>query len=867
MKFPKFGRKKMNFFRGSIIIFLSICAFVIFFSILDKSNSRTMAEKYLTSVTEGVTKTVDSWIEEKKKSLTLISDMPEIKEVLNDQSLNMNNRLEIIIRNYTNLENIFIASADAKIISGSLYSNSQYKNLSNLMLWNRFKDNNFRIYLDTYISRSQSTGKLTFIMIKGVFSEENKLIGFLGFTINWEKFIKKFIIPANVGETGYLAITDTSGRNIGHHDISLTLKNMAEYPWMQKLIKEKNGFQRYRFRDENKLMAFQQSRETGWIINASINENELIKDTNRIRNYILIISIILFLLIIFIIGYLDMFKLEAAERNLIESERNFKLLFERGNDGVFVHKIDINGKPGLFTKANGVFLELFHCQDNKILACSPEKIFNTDKNLDYLEILKSIVQTKLQILETELLINDKKIQVEFRLFLVETNNDYEVMGFVRDITERVLSRRKLKEDRDYLNKKVAERTKEILKTNIQLRTYIKEKDKIAQALTESEDKYKRLIERANDGIMLIRDKKISFANKKIKTLLNYNEEELSNIPFEEIICTRDREVVIENHVKRLKGEFTRNIFETKLISSLGHDIDVEINAGLINYRGVTEDFIFVRDITERKKNEDEKRRQNEQLVQTDKLVALGTLVSGVAHEINNPNNAIMLNNPIIKEAWESSKPILENYKNEHGDFLISGMPYSYFKNYFPDIIDGIHESSEKIKHIVEDLKNFAKPDAGLISENVDLNKVIHSSVKLISSQLNKATDNFELDLMGDLPPIKGNFRRLEQIFINLLQNAYNALESRDKGISVLSSFEKKDKNIKILIIDQGCGISQENIKQIFDPFFTTKRDRGGTGLGLSVSLGLIKEHHGTINFDSKEGEGTVVTLKFPAINS
>jgi PAS domain S-box-containing protein len=867
INFPKIGQKKLTFIRVSVIIFISICAFVIFFSILDKSNSRTMAEKYLTSVTEGVTKTVDSWIEEKKKSLTLISDMPEIKEVLNDQSLNMNNRLEIIIRNYTNLENIFIASADAKIISGSLYSNSQYENLSNLMLWDRFKKNNFQIYLDTYISRSQSTGKLTFIIIKGVFSEEEELLGFIGFTINWEKFIKKFIIPANVGETGYLAITDTSGRNIGHHDSSLTLQSMYEYPWMKKLINEKNGFQRYRFREENKLMAFHQSIQTGWIINASINENELIKETNRIRNFILLISIIIFLILIFIIGYLDMFKLEAAERNLIESERNFKLLLERGNDGIFVHKIEKNGEPGSFTKTNGVFLELFQCRNKEVLNCTPENIFNTNENHDYLEVLKTIIKTKLQILETELIINNKKIQVEFRLFLIETNKDYQVMGFVRDITERVLSRRKLKEDRDYLNNKVAERTKEILKTNIQLRTYIKEKDKIAQALSESEDKYRRLIERANDGIMLIRDKKICFANKKIKTLLNYNEEELSNIPFEKIICTRDREIVIENHVKRLKGEITRNIFETRLISSEGHDIDVEINAGLINYRGVTEDFIFVRDITERKKNEEEKRRQNEQLVQTDKLVALGTLVSGVAHEINNPNNAIMLNNPIIKEAWESSKPILENYKNEHGDFLISGMPYSYFKNYFPDIIDGIHESSEKIKHIVEDLKNFAKPDAGAISEDVDLNKVIQSSVKLISSQLNKATDNFELDLIDNLPSIKGNFRRLEQIFINLLQNAYNALESREKGISVISSFEERNMNVKILIIDQGCGISQENIKQIFDPFFTTKRDRGGTGLGLSVSLGLIKEHHGIINFESKEGEGTVVTLKFPVINT
>lgn len=863
LNFSEIGRKKRTFISVSIIIFLSVCALVIFFSILDKSNSRKMASKYLTAVTDGVTKTVDSWVEEKKKMLIFISEMPELRNDLIDQSLDMDNRLGLVIKNYNNLENIFLASPDGKIITGSLYSNSKYDNLSNLVLWKYFKKNKFQIYLDTYISRSQKTGKLTFIIIKGVFSKKNELLGFVGFTINWEKFIKKFIIPANVGETGYLAITDTTGRNIGHHDVSLTLQGMSDYPWMKKLIREKNGVQQYRFKDEDKLMAFQQSKETGWIINASINENELIEDTNRIRNYILITSIIILVVFLVIIGYLDMFKLKAAERNLIESERNFKLLFNKGNDGIFVHSIGKQGEPQNFSKANSVFLNLFQSPLHRLLNHTPANIFYENGEAKYLETLKKIIETKLQILETELIINNEKKHVEFRLFLIETNKDFAVMGFVRDITERVTSRHKLKEDRDYLNKKVEERTKEILKTNIQLRNYIKEKEKIALALSESEDKYRSLIERANDGIMLIRDKKIDFTNKKIESLLNYKEEELSNMPFEKIIAKHERVLVIRNHEFRLQGGLTRNIFETQFLTSNGQTIDVEINAGLINYQEEPVDFIFVRDITERKKNEAEKRRHSEQLVQTDKLVALGTLVSGVAHEINNPNNSIMLNNPIVKDAWESTKPILEKYKNENGDFIISGMPYSYFKNYFGDIIDGISESSEKIKHIVEDLKNFAKPDTGVISEDVDINNVILSSVKLISSQLIKATNNYNSDLEDNLPPVKGNFRRLEQIFVNLLQNACHSLESKENGIYVSSSYKKGDTFVSIQIKDEGCGISDENIKQIFDPFFTTKRDKGGTGLGLSVSLRLIKEHKGSINLDSKKGEGTTVTLKFP----
>lgn len=865
LTFKKIGSRKKTLIKASIIIFLFISAFAVFFSVHDIAKSEKMAAIYLTSVTDGVTNTVDAWIEEKKKTLTLISEMPEIKNILTNNSLLSEIRLNLIVKHNQDLDNIFVANSEGEIIKGALYSNNDFKNLKELEIWDNFKKENYKIYLDTYISRSQKTGKLTFIIIKGIFSENNKLRGFIGFTINWDKFIKKFIIPVKVGETGYVAITDTKGRNIGHEDISLTLKDLANYPWMKKLIKEKNGFQNYHFKNTDKLMAFRQSKETGWIINTSIDEDELIEDTIRVRNFILFISIIILILLLFIIGYLDMFKLEAAERNLIESERNFKLLFEKGNDGIFVHDIGRNGESGKFTKANEVFLNFFQCSKEKLYNSTAEDIFNISKNKKYSDINKNIIEQKHLVVETDITIARKNKFIKFRLFLIDNAGKYSVMGFASDITDRITSRRKLKEDRDYLNKKVEERTKEILLTNKQLRNHIKEKDKIAQELSISEDKYRSLIERANDGIMLIGNKKINFANKKIASILKYKEEELCNMPYEKIISEKDSKSIIKNHKNRLEGKITKNVFETQFITSEGKNIDVEINAELNNFTGDPEDFIFIRDITERKKIEKEQKLHNEQLVQTDKLVALGTLVSGVAHEINNPNNAIMLINPIVKEAWESTKPILQNYCKKNGDFLISGMPYSFFKNYFNDIIDDAQECCIKIKNIVDDLKNFAKPDNEISNDEVVINDVIKSSIKLIYSQLIKSTDNLILKLGDNIPPIKGNFRRLEQIIINLIQNACHSLKSKDKKITIFTSYKKGNDFIKIVIIDQGCGISSENIKQIFDPFFTTKRDKGGTGLGLSVSLRLIKEHNGSINFDSKEGFGTKVSLTFPII--
>ncbi len=860
------GKKRRSFFTLTVAIFVTISLLVMFFSLLDKANARKMASKYLVAVTDGVVNNVDSWFKEKKKMLNLISEMPETIDLFESGVDKYDNRLGLITRQYANIEEIFLADSVGNILQGALISDTIISNLTSLEIWPQFEKNNFNTYLDTYVSRSEQTGKLTCILLKGIFIN-NELKGFVGFTINWDKFVNKFIVPAQVGETGYLGITDTSGRNIGHHDVSLTLQELYQYPWMKKMIADKNGVQSYKFKNEDKMMAFQQSVQTGWIINASINEDELIRDTLRVRNGLLIISVTLFIVAFFIIVYLDLFKLEAVERDLLESERNFNLLFDRGTDGIFIHSIDYEGIPGNFKKVNKAFLNLFTLSSDKISNLSPASLFEEDNCCFYGGLIQCVLDSKLQIVETEMAINGIKRFVEFRLFLIETKDDKSVMGFIQDITDRITAKKKLKEDRDYLNEKVQERTKEILEANQKLREYIKEKDQIAKALAESEERYRSLIDRANDGIMLIVDGEISFVNRKVCSMLKSPERDLKGLLLNDIVVEEDRQWVMQNHEKRMKGMYAPNIIETRLKVNGDSSVDVEINAGVIAEDSKRIDFLFIRDITQRRKNEEQKRRHHEQLIQTDKLVALGTLVSGVAHEINNPNNAIMLNAPILREAWNTATPILESYKKEHGDFIISGMPYSFFKDYFDDILEDIHASSEKIKNIVEDLKNFARPDAGAFCDNVDVNAVIRSSVKLISSQLAKCTTGFSIDLAENVPDIQGNFIRLEQVMVNLLQNACHALTSREQAIKISSAFLPRENAVQVTVSDQGRGINQQNIKQIFDPFFTTKRDVGGTGLGLSVSLKIIKEHNGTITFDSVIGKGTNVIVKIPLTRS
>ena len=395
---------------------------------------------------------------------------------------------------------------------------------------------------------------------------------------------------------------------------------------------------------------------------------------------------------------------------------------------------------------------------------------------------------------------------------------------------------------------------------------IKNKKEIEKALIESEGKYRDLVERANDGIIVIQDETVKFSNKKMAEMLGYSQKEIDGIDFIGLIRHEEKERVLNLYKSRMKGEKIKPINETQFLKKDKTIIDVELNAGVLNFNGKPADFIFVRDITEKKKIEDERQKHREQLIQTDKLVALGTLVSGVAHEINNPNNSIMLNSPILHDVWKDALPILEEYHKVSPNFLLAGIPFPQVRDYIFDLIADIGNCSNKIKDIVEDLRNFARPGKFELTEGIDINKVVNSSVNLLANLIKKSTGHFRVDCDADLPLIKGNFQRLEQVVVNLIQNSCQALTNKKEGIYISTGYVEKENAVEIKVIDEGAGIKPGHLKQIMDPFFTTKRDIGGTGLGLSVSLSLIKKHSGSISVESKEGKGTAVVVRLPVRN-
>jgi polar amino acid transport system substrate-binding protein len=275
---------------------------------------------------------------------------------------------------------------------------------------------------------------------------------------------------------------------------------------------------------------------------------------------------------------------------------------------------------------------------------------------------------------------------------------------------------------------------------------------------------------------------------------------------------------------------------------------------------------LTREIAERRHAEEELLLNQQQLVQADKMAALGILVSGVAHEINNPTGLILLEAPTVKRFFGDASKILEQYYRENGDFTCGGLPYSRMREEIPRSLDKLQEAGKRIKRIVDDLKDFARQGDIACTEIVDLNSVAQAAVRLVEPSIRKATTRFSVSYGEHLPQFCGNAQRIEQVLVNLILNACQALSDTEGGIELATYCDISHSALIFQLRDEGSGISPEHLARLTDPFFTTKRDSGGTGLGLSVSSGIVKEHGGTMTFDSIPGSETVVTLKLPAYN-
>ncbi len=389
------------------------------------------------------------------------------------------------------------------------------------------------------------------------------------------------------------------------------------------------------------------------------------------------------------------------------------------------------------------------------------------------------------------------------------------------------------------------------------------------SLRESEDKFRSLTASALDGIILMdRQGNIAYWNEAATTIFGFSSHEALGNPIHSLIEPRreGEDLTVEPLDEEESGDNFAHTVELVVRNKSGNNVFVELSLSSTRIKGQWHAIWIVRDITERKRSEEDARIQQQQLLHADKMISLGLLVSGVAHEINNPNSIALLNIPILKRSWESIKPILDEFYEENGDFAVAGIEYTRMRQQLMQTLTELEESAARIKQIVVDLKDYARQETSGQLSPVDIAEVVKSGVRLTSSSIHKATNKFITHYGKDLPQVLGNRQRLTQVVINLIQNSCEALDNSDLSLTVTTRYNRKNDGVEISINDEGAGIAAEDLKQVTDPFFTTKRSMGGTGLGLSVSAGIVKEHNGVMNFYSELGKGTEVVIILPAFH-
>ncbi len=238
----------------------------------------------------------------------------------------------------------------------------------------------------------------------------------------------------------------------------------------------------------------------------------------------------------------------------------------------------------------------------------------------------------------------------------------------------------------------------------------------------------------------------------------------------------------------------------------------------------------------------------EQLVQAGKLAAVGELAAGVAHELNNPIGGILGYSQYALEKLNKGTSLTDKELES-------------FRKY----LDYIQQGSQRCKGIVENLLRFSR-SSSTDFERLDINKVLESSFTFTEHQLKLSRVEVVKDLAPQLPHLVGNANQLEQVFTNLIINAGKAMPHGGK-LEVKSVYDAKSSTVKVEISDTGCGIPPENLDKIFDPFFTTRKPGEGTGLGLSVSYGIVKSHKGKIDVESELGRGTKFVITLPIAGS
>ena len=361
---------------------------------------------------------------------------------------------------------------------------------------------------------------------------------------------------------------------------------------------------------------------------------------------------------------------------------------------------------------------------------------------------------------------------------------------------------------------------------------VSERHRALEALRRSESQASAILDAASEGIVIVNAAgSIIGVNRQAETMFGYTRSELAGRPLEMLLPERFRAKHVPRRTAYMRNPRVRSMgqgLDLTARRSDGSEFPVEISLTYVQTDEGIRAIAFVTDITERKAMERAAR-------QAERLSALGRLSAGIAHEVNNPIGIMTSRIELILLDAEANKLPAETV----------------------DDLRVVHRNAIRVATIAKNLLSFAR-ETPRERSLVDVNEVVRNVLLLVTSDFARQKVRTIPELQQPLPRILGHANALEQVVLNLVTNAAEAIpESGD--IKIVTSLA--DDRVQILIADTGQGISSEALAHIFDPFFTTKT--AGTGLGLSVSYGIVQDHGGSIDVESVPGKGTSFVVSLP----
>jgi PAS domain S-box-containing protein len=356
---------------------------------------------------------------------------------------------------------------------------------------------------------------------------------------------------------------------------------------------------------------------------------------------------------------------------------------------------------------------------------------------------------------------------------------------------------------------------------------------IEKQLHQQQEFARRLVDSFPDLIFVVdTERRYNFVSPKFKEVLGYEPAEIVGLTFGERTHVDDRPAMLALFDDLITGKQNFASIEVRVRHKQGEWRSLKCNfSPLFNEQGIIEGAVVSgRDVTEVK-------RLETQLIQAEKLAAMGQMLAGVAHELNNPLTAILGASELLRER----QGVDDNTKRQ---------------------LEMTHRQARRAARIVQNLLEFSRPSSAQ-KKALDLNGVIDRTLQLHEHSLRRNSVEVDFHPVPELPPIVGDTNQLIQVFLNLVSNAEQAIREVRPSGRIQIKLGKSGSRVFASVQDDGTGIKPEVLQKIFDPFFTTKRPGGGTGLGLSICMSIVREHGGDIEVESLPAGGAAFTVFLP----